>query len=173
VAEDLASRFATELTAVDGTPHPGADPSAVALDLVGTPPALVAVDDDPTVEPVAAALAEAGHEVLRPSGPGFRDRLASAALGVTGCTAAIADTGTLLLTADRSRPRATSLLPRSHLAVVRPTDLVASLDEALGRIPTPAPSAVTLVTGPSRSADIEQILTLGVHGPARVHVVLP
>ena len=171
--DELGRRFAAELSAVDGTPHPGADASAVALELVGAEPALVAVEDDPTVEPVAVALADAGHEVLRPSEPGFRDRLADATLGVTGCTAAIADTGTLLLTADRAHPRATSLLPRSHLAVVEPGELVATLGEALARIPTPAPSAVTLVTGPSRSADIEQILTLGVHGPARVHVVLP
>jgi len=173
VADDLARRFAAELSAVDGTPHPGADASAVALELVGPEPALVAIEDDPTVEPVALALTNAGHEVVRPSETGYRERLASAALGVTGCTAAIADTGTLMLTADRAHPRATSLLPRSHLAVVRPANLVSSLDEALRRIPDPAPSAVTLVTGPSRSADIEQILTLGVHGPAHVHVVLP
>ena len=173
MADDLARRFATELSAVDGTPHPSADARTVALELVGREPTLVAVEDDPTVEPVAAALADAGHQVLRPPDVGFRDRLPDAALGVTACTAAIADTGTLLLAADRAHPRGTSLLPRSHLAVVRLTDLVATLDEALGRIPTPAPSAVTLVTGPSRSADNEQILTLGVHGPARVHVVLP
>jgi L-lactate utilization protein LutC len=173
VVDDLAGRFATELSAVDGTPHPGADPGQVAVELLGPEPTLVAVDDDPAVEPVAAALADAGHEVMRPTDPQYRDRLASATLGVTGCVAAIADTGTLMLTTDRSHPRATSLLPRTHLAVVRPDDLVRSLDDALRRIPTPAPSAVTLVTGPSRSADIEQILTLGVHGPARVHVVLP
>jgi L-lactate utilization protein LutC len=173
VPDELARRFADELSAVDGTPHPSGDPTAVALELAGLEPTLVAVEDDPTVEPVAVALADAGHEVLRPSEAGFRDRLADAALGVTGCTVAIADTGTLLLTADPAHPRATSLLPRAHLAVVEPDRLVSSLDEALGRIPTPAPSAVTLVTGPSRSADIEQILTLGVHGPARVHVVLP
>ena len=173
MADDLARRFADELSAVDGTPHPGGDPTAVAFELVGPEPTLVAVEDDPTVESVAAALADAGHEVLRPSEAGFRGRLADAVLGVTGCTAAIAATGTLLLTADPAHPRATSLLPRTHLAVVEPDRLVSSLDEALGRIPTPAPSAVTLVTGPSRSADIEQILTLGVHGPARVHVVLP
>ena len=112
MADDLARRFATELSAVDGTPHPSADARTVALELVGREPTLVAVEDDPTVEPVAATLADAGHEVLRPPDVGFRDRLPDAALGVTACTAAIADTGTLLLAADRAHPRGTSLLPR-------------------------------------------------------------
>ena len=80
---------------------------------------------------------------------------------------------TLMLVFDAAHPRSTSLLPRTHVAVVEHDDLVASLADALARVPSPAPSAVTFVTGPSRSADIEQILTLGVHGPAQVHVVLP
>jgi L-lactate dehydrogenase complex protein LldG len=111
--------------------------------------------------------------VVRPDDPTYRGELAGAAVGVTRCAAAVADTGSLMLVFDRVHPRSTSLLPRAHVAVVRPADLVASLGDALARIPSPAPSAVTFVTGPSRSADIEQILTLGVHGPARVDVVLP
>ncbi len=169
---ELARRFAAELTAVAGTPHLGADPGRVAVDVLGTAPAVVAVDDDPDLEPVAAALATAGHDVIRPGDRSYRDRLAGASVGVTRCVAAIADTGTLLLAFDRAHPRSTSLLPRTHLAIVEPGDLVLSLGDALARIPSPAPSAVTCVTGPSRSADIEQILTLGVHGPEQVHVVV-
>jgi L-lactate utilization protein LutC len=171
--EELVGRFAEELTAADGTAHRGAEPAGVALEVAGPEPTVVAVDDDPGLEAVADALTAAGHRVVRPSDEGYRATLPDAAVGVTRCVAAIADTGTLLLCFDRSHPRATSLLPRSHLAVVQAEDLVASLGEALARIPSPPPSAVTLVTGPSRSADIEQILTLGVHGPAHVHVVLP
>jgi L-lactate utilization protein LutC len=169
---ELARRFADELTAVAGTPHPGEDPSRVALDLLGTAPAVVAIDDDRDLEALAETLVAGGHDVVRPRDPSYRNRLASAAVGVTRCAAAIADTGTLLLVFDAAHPRSTSLLPRIHLAIVSPGDLVPTLSDALARIPNPAPSAVTCVTGPSRSADIEQILTLGVHGPAQVHVVL-
>jgi len=169
----LAARFADELTAADGTPHVGAEAVTVALAVAGAPPTTVAVDDDPALEPLADALAAAGHTVRRPQDPTYRADLVDAALGVTRCAAAIADTGTLMLVFDPAHPRSTSLLPRVHLAVVHDADLVGSLGEALARVPTPPPSALTFVTGPSRSADIEQILTLGVHGPARVHVVLP
>jgi L-lactate dehydrogenase complex protein LldG len=170
----LVARFAAELTAVAGTPHPGvADPAAAVVGLLGPAPTLVAVDDDPDLEPVAAALVAAGHDVIRPHQADYRDRLAVATAGVTRCAAAIADTGSLLLVFDQAHPRSTSLLPRTHVAVVRPGDLVPSLGDALTRLPSPLPSAATCVTGPSRSADIEQVLTLGVHGPAQVHVVLP
>jgi L-lactate utilization protein LutC len=168
----LARRFADELTAVAGTPHLGEDPTRVAVDLLGPAPAIVAIDDDPDLEALAETLVADGHDVLRPPDPTYRDRLAGAAVGVTRCAAAIADTGTLLLVFDAAHPRSTSLLPRIHLAIVGPADLVPTLSDALAHIPNPAPSAVTCVTGPSRSADIEQILTLGVHGPAQVHVVL-
>jgi L-lactate utilization protein LutC len=168
----LARRFADELTAVAGTPHSDEDPTRVAVDLLGPAPALVAIDDDPDLETLAETLRTSGHDVLRPRDPSYRERLADAAVGVTRCAAAIADTGTLLLVFDAAHPRTTSLLPRVHLAIVGPEDLVPTLSDALARIPSPAPSAVTCVTGPSRSADIEQILTLGVHGPAQVHVVL-
>jgi L-lactate utilization protein LutC len=168
----LARRFADELSAVAGTPHPGEDPSRVVIDLLGPAPAVVAIDDDPELDVVATSLAAGGHDVLRPRDPSYRERLADAAVGVTRCAAAIADTGTLLLVFDAAHPRSTSLLPRTHVAIVGPDDLVPTLSDALARIPSPAPSAVTCVTGPSRSADIEQILTLGVHGPAQVHVVL-
>ena len=169
----LAVRFADELTAADGTPHLGGEPVAVALAVAGEAPTTIAVDDDPALDPIVDALTAAGHTVRRPHDPTYRADLAHATLGVTRCAAAIADTGTLMLVFDAAPPRSTSLLPRVHLAVVEDDDLVPSLGDALGRVPSPAPSAITFVTGPSRSADIEQILTLGVHGPGRVHVVLP
>jgi L-lactate dehydrogenase complex protein LldG len=168
----LVEQFATELAAVSGSPHRGEDAARVALGLVPSP-ALVAMDGDPELDALAGELADAGHEVLRPSDAAFRDRLPVAAIGITRCTAAIADTGTLLLVFDGVRPRSTSLVPRVHLAIVHEDDLVASLPDAFARMPSPLPSGMVLVTGPSRSADIEQLLTLGVHGPAEVHVVLP
>ncbi len=168
----LAARFATALEAADGTPHLGATPSAVVLEVAGSAPATIAVDDDSALDGLVAELRAAGHVVVRPHEPSYLDVLPDATVGVTRCAAAIADTGTLMLVFDAAHPRSTSLLPRTHVAVVDEADLVASIGEALGHSPSPLPSAITFVTGPSRSADIEQILTLGVHGPAHVHVVL-
>src|SRR2546421_450113 len=68
---------------------------------------------------------------------------------------------------------ATRRPPRCPLAIVDEDDLVPSLADGLARLPSPPPSGVVCITGPSRSGDIEQILTLGVHGPMEVHVVLP
>jgi len=174
-APALAARFATELEAVAGSPQRGADAVAVATTVLGPAPAAVAIDNDTDLDAIAAALSAAGYDVIRPRDPDFRDRLPATPLGVTRCAAAIADTGTLLLCFDADHPRSTSLVPRAHLAVVAGDDLVPSLPDALARVTAlgPLASGMACITGPSRSADIEQILTLGVHGPAQVHVVLP
>ena len=168
----LAEQFALELAAVAGTPHRGEKAADVARAVLPAP-SLVAMDGDGELDALATELVVAGHDVLRPTDASFLERLPVAAVGITRCAAAIADTGTLLLLFDEARPRSTSLVPRVHLAVVREADLVASLPDAFARIPSPPPSGLVFVTGPSRSADIEQLLTLGVHGPAEVHVVLP
>ena len=145
----------------------GADPVTVALEVAGGTPTTIAIDDDEALEPIATALCAAGHTVLRPHEATYRGELPRASLGITGCAAAIAETGTLMLTFDAAHPRITSLLPRDHLAIVDPSDLVATLGDALARVPTPAPSALTFVTGPSRSADIEPIardaIAIGAH----------
>jgi L-lactate dehydrogenase complex protein LldG len=110
-----------------------------------------------------------------PAGPGSpRDVQAAAEIGVTGCNAAIAETGSVVLLSGPGRSRAVSLLPAVHLALVRRSDLRFSLGEFLrGASDALAGSAsCTVVTGPSRTADIELTLTLGVHGPGSVVVVI-
>jgi len=95
-------------------------------------------------------------------------------VGITGAFCAIAETGTLLLLSGARTPAASSLLPETHIAVVRATRLVATMEDAWRLVRTEAralPRAVNFVSGPSRTADIEQTLTLGAHGPYRVHVV--
>ncbi|HUG52738.1 MAG TPA: LUD domain-containing protein [Vicinamibacteria bacterium] len=103
-----------------------------------------------------------------------RDLQAAAEVGLTGCEAAVAETGSLVLLSGPGRSRAVSLLPPWHVAVVRRPDLVFSMGEFFrahaGGIA--AAASCTFVTGPSRTADIELTLTLGVHGPAAVTVVI-
>ena len=97
---------------------------------------------------------------------------ADADLGVTGAVAAIAATGSLVVDADRAGGRGASLLPRVHLAVLPIDRLVATPSDVLRRGPRPLPSNRVLVTGPSRTGDIEQILTLGVHGPTALEILV-
>jgi L-lactate dehydrogenase complex protein LldG len=109
---------------------------------------------------------------LRGSSP--RAEQAQADIGVTGCEAAIAETGSLAVFSGPGRSRGISLLPATHLAVVRTSDLLFSMGDFFrtrSRSLAQAAGCV-VITGPSRTADIELTLTLGVHGPGRVIVVI-
>jgi L-lactate dehydrogenase complex protein LldG len=96
-------------------------------------------------------------------------------LGVTGVFCALAETGTLAMVSGADTPASASLLPETHVAVVPVARLVPHMEDAwdlmraeLGRLPR----AVNFISGPSRTADIEQSVVLGAHGPYRVHIVL-
>jgi L-lactate dehydrogenase complex protein LldG len=96
-------------------------------------------------------------------------------IGITGAFCAIAETGTLMLLSGHDTPAATSLLPETHIAVVARERIVATMEDAwalLRRAHGALPRAVNFISGPSRTADIEQTVTLGAHGPARVLIVL-
>jgi L-lactate utilization protein LutC len=85
---------------------------------------------------------------------------------------ALADTGSVVLAAAPDEPRARSLLPFTHWTVVARDRILPGLDELFARLGGDLPSALAIVTGPSRSADIEQRLAVGVHGPGDVHVLI-
>ena len=96
-------------------------------------------------------------------------------VGITGCFCAIAETGTLMLLSGPRTPAVTSLLPETHIAIVSAARIVRGMEDAwcLLRSELPAvPHGINFVSGPSRTADIEQTLVLGAHGPYRVHIVL-
>jgi L-lactate dehydrogenase complex protein LldG len=107
-------------------------------------------------------------------GSAAREEQAVAEVGVTGCDGAIAETGTLVLYSGRGRARTVSLLPSVHIALVRPQDLCFSMGEffAENAERIGAEACCTFITGPSRTADIELTLTLGVHGPGQVVVLV-
>jgi L-lactate dehydrogenase complex protein LldG len=104
----------------------------------------------------------------------LRDACARCAVGITSAAWALADTGTVVMIASAEEPRLVSLLPPVHVAVLPVNKLLTGLDELLTLIPAPdrLSSSMVLITGPSRTADIEQILVRGVHGPGEIHVVL-
>jgi L-lactate dehydrogenase complex protein LldG len=96
-------------------------------------------------------------------------------VGITGAFCAIAETGTLMTLSGADTPPSVSLLPETHIAVVSRTRIVRGMEEAwtlLRSERSVMPRAVSFISGPSRTADIEQTVTLGAHGPYRVHLVL-
>ena len=100
---------------------------------------------------------------------------ASDLVGITGAFCGIAETGTLLLTSGRNTPATVSLLPETHIAILDARRIVADMEEAWRRLRAETagmPRAIHFVSGPSRTADIEQTVTLGAHGPYRVHIIL-
>ena len=107
-----------------------------------------------------------------------KNRIAKADIGITEVDYAIADTGTLVLIADKNQPRSVSLLPPIHLAIVRAENLVRNINDLFIILKSKLKdseditSCMTFVTGPSRTADIELSLTLGVHGPKELYVLI-
>jgi L-lactate dehydrogenase complex protein LldG len=95
-------------------------------------------------------------------------------VGVTTAQAAIAETGTLVLVSESERHRLVSLVPPVHIAIVNAADICLMLGEALaavGRGSELSPT-ITFITGPSRTADIELTLAIGVHGPQELYVIV-
>ncbi len=104
----------------------------------------------------------------------LREEAEARPIGITSADYALADTGTLVMLSSVAEARLVSLLPPIHIALVPRERLLSGLDELFAEIPMPAAvsSSMVLITGPSRTADIEQILVRGVHGPGELHVIL-
>jgi L-lactate dehydrogenase complex protein LldG len=107
----------------------------------------------------------------------FRQIAIAAGVGVSGVDYALADTGTLVLLARKGQARSISLVPPVHIAIVKPDQMISGLDDLFQLLRfekgvSDLGSAVTFITGPSRTADIELTLVVGVHGPQELHVVI-
>ena len=135
--------------------------------------------------PVDAALTNAGLSVTTVSqGPGrsreaLREEIAASGIGITGADYAVAETGSVVVVPRSGLSRLVSLVPPVHIALVRPGDVVPTLDDVFllrrleyYRKEGDMGSYLNFITGPSRTADIEQTLVVGVHGPKEVHMVL-
>lgn len=167
-AERMASTVDEVATLADA-------PGAVARYLIsqGLPPRAVAWPQLGTLPWAAAGLE---IELRRPK----RDESQGADLiGITGCFCALAETGTLVLTSSGETPASTHLLPETHIALVPASRIVAGMEDAFalmraerGGAAAMMPRAVNMVSGPSRTGDIEQTIVLGAHGPYRVHIVV-
>jgi L-lactate dehydrogenase complex protein LldG len=171
----FARNVEKEFGTVDRVPDLAAVPAAVAdyLASQNLPPRFVLAP-----HPELAGLPWSGRPLLE-----FEARRARATdqVSVQHGYAAVAETGTLVLPSDAARPTTLNILAETEIVVLRASRVVGAYEEAWDLLraerPDPAtggfmPRNVMLVTGPSRSADIEQTLELGAHGPRRLHVVL-
>jgi L-lactate dehydrogenase complex protein LldG len=149
-------------------------PAAVARYLEGLdlPPALAAQRSHAGVcWPEFAALDWVGAGLaIEPRPTTGNDRL-----GITGTFCAIAETGTMIILTGADAPTATALLPDTHVAVVSAARIVDGMEDAFALIRRErgaVPRAINMISGPSRTGDIEQTIVLGAHGPFRVHVLI-
>lgn len=103
-----------------------------------------------------------------------REACAAAQVGITSADFALADTGSLVFLSESGESRLLTLAPPCHIAVIERAKILTSLDELFTAVPDPGAksSAMVLITGPSRTADIEMRLVRGVHGPGELHVVI-
>ncbi len=178
---DLVGLFRSRAQAVSAVVHGPVSRSGVLRTVTGiasghSARSFVSWDD---IGQVPSALVDAGLARVRSdwSDSSVGERLEAyrqVDLGVTGSSAALAESGSVVLVHGPGRPRMASLVPDVHVALVEVAQLHRSLAHWAAREPTAVADTANLVvvTGPSRSADIELELNLGVHGPRNLHVVL-
>ncbi len=110
--------------------------------------------------------------IVGQTGEDLRAFCTSADVGLSSADAALAETGTVVISSGPGRSRLATLLPPVHIALVPTTCLTTDIFTWTAARQGALPSALTLITGPSKTADIEQTLAIGVHGPKRFMVIL-
>ena len=194
--EALLQAFAVELAALQGVFHrcPPEKVFSLACEVIaraggGETPGVLAWAEaglPAAAEGLLDRLRQAGVRLVEGdvplAGPERTARLAEmegAVLGLTGAEAALADIGGIVVRSGAGQGRLASLLPVTHVALVTPDQFYPSLADwmealrAQGRLEetVAGPSNLTVIAGPSRTADIEKTLVLGVHGPKTLHVI--
>ncbi len=182
---DLVSLFRSRAMSVNAVVHGPTSrhgvPRVVAGIAAGHGAATFVAWDDLNVAGVPSTLVSAGLTRVTggvvPNGPGTPGLLRGhhhLDLGVTGADAGLAESGSIVLVHTAGRPRMASLAPEVHIALLDVGVIERSLAHWSQRHPgLPADTAnLVVITGPSRTGDIEMQLNLGVHGPRHLHVVL-
>jgi L-lactate dehydrogenase complex protein LldG len=173
---DPVANFAQQLTAAGGRPHVVPDrPAAVAavLDLVRACAARrVLLGRGAFLDSLGLAEELRGADVETAGED--REAFFAADVGISGVDYLVAETGSVVLVSRPGQPRSLSLLPPVHVAVAGRSQVLPDLFDlfAGGRWPEGLPAGLSLITGPSKTGDIELRLVTGVHGPGVLHVVL-
>ncbi len=193
VASELepVAQFTEELEALQGHVHHCTSPQAALAklkDLLISHEFTSALHWDPTELPIAGAgemLREIGVQSAEGIVVGAADRdgrtqaLDAVPVCISGADAAIAESGSIVVVSGEGRGRLASLIAPVHIALLPAECVVRTLPDAFellktrfGREVVHERANVAIISGPSRSADIEQTLTLGVHGPKEIHVII-
>ncbi len=173
--QDIVAEFAARAEQAKTNAHRVADEPALLdkiieiIRQVGGTSAIVPDDGLPAREQILGRLRYEGIRLVDPDEP---DGAFSADVGITGVEAAIAETGSLCLTSGGGRRRLASLAVPTHIGVVRAGQIVPDLLDWAARRPEQPPAGQTLVSAPSKTADIELALVMGVHGPRQEHVII-
>jgi L-lactate dehydrogenase complex protein LldG len=171
--------FKAKAEAVGAEVHRVTDPAA-AVDLALGVLERERVEDAPGARavwcegPILEGVLEPVAVARRIPGLSFevtRERAAQSRVGVSEMDWAIAATGTIAQDASAPAARLASTLPETHVALVRVAAIVPDLERLLGLVDPRRSRYLALITGPSRTADIERVLTIGVHGPRKLVVV--
>ena len=185
---DPVSRLIDEVNAVGGQAHPAADLNAAREALAGLlekyAPKSALCWRHPLLDRLGLAeilsqrgIARVDHDSLAPlDQPDQRQKMFAAEIGISSVSLAVAETGTLVMQSRAGQERLASLLPPVHVAIVEAAQIVPDLFDAFARLEAEGlanlPSNVVLITGPSKTGDIELTLTTGVHGPGKWHVIV-
>ncbi len=172
---DLAARFVQALTAVKGEVHQ-VDSLAAAYDqanqlLRQMEAEKVVLNDERPLHNLPRLPHITYHQVGQDDAA-LRDFCASADAGLTCADAALAETGTIIVTSGPGKSRLVSLLPPVHMALVSTAVLTTDLFTWTASFNRQLPANLNFISGPSKTADIEQTMAVGVHGPKRFIVVL-
>jgi L-lactate utilization protein LutC len=180
--EDPVQRFSEMLAAAGGKLSQAANVTSAVTEVLSHIKRLnarrVLLGCEPVLErlDLARVLREQDCEVTLTSellSTNGRERFFAADIAVTGVDYLIAATGSIAMQSRTQQPRFASLLPQVHVAVALYEQLLPDLFDLFDRLdPQLLPSCITLITGPSKTGDIELRLVTGVHGPGEVHVVL-
>lgn len=178
LAEDeavLLSRFVSEAQALSAVIHqPSSEAQAIQLilDILGTDKTVLAWEWPSIPLPgLAKALEAADISVATSRDPSVR-------VGISGAGAALAATGSLVLSSGKGQFRTTSLLPPVHIAVIARRQIVPNLEawirdqRVAGLAAFQQASNTVIISGPSRTADIAMELFLGMHGPGEMHIMI-
>ena len=193
--EALVARFSTELNGVSGNVYRlESDNSRFVEELAagiadichssGVTKVALSGSSLLTELDLRSQLTAGGLSVFMPAEPGASGhealvaQLANCGAGVTAVDYAIAETGTIVLSSDERNSQLVSLLPTIHIAVLRPMQISASLAEVVSKLnlervgQNKSCRSVSFITGPSRTSDVELTLSIGVHGPKELHVII-
>jgi L-lactate dehydrogenase complex protein LldG len=169
--EDLAVHFASEFTRLQGNFAYCTDESDLVSQVLGLAKEKGWRNMYCPEQPFHALLSRHGYELFQ-----NETGVAGCDVALTGCEALVARTGSIVLSAAQPEGRTTSVYTPVHICVAFASQLVYDVQDALAllqeRYQGQLPSLVTFATGPSRTADIEKTLVVGVHGPGQVFCFL-